>query len=167
MRALVPIVCLAGILFVLLCIPNVRSSFDSNPGSIKNYLGISLPNEAKVVRLAASTSTAMDGSGLHLQAKVKISREDFVKMAEQLGLLHEAGTAVPPENMFQREAPGEWWNPPEPIVQFDLPDSYGKHEITPILSRDIQMIWVDGIAFIYENKFDGRTGYDGPKNDRP
>ena len=155
--ALLCLVLIGGIL-VLLSIPNVKSHFDSDPNSLGKFLGTTLPSSSEIIRLAASESKGGDGAGLRLQAKVRISREDFIKMAGQLGLTQGGGEMVSGVNMFPREAPGDWWNPPQLDVQINLVDRYQKHELDPNHSLDMVMIFVDGTAYIYESKFDGPTG---------
>lgn len=95
-----------------------------------------------------------------------MSREDFVKLAEKLQLTNEH-TIIPSLNMFEQEAPGSWWDPPQIDVQLALADHYEKTAQNPNLDLDIRMIWVTGTAYIYKSMFEGPTGFEEKGPARP
>ena len=148
------LVFLCGITALLL-IPNVTQDFDTNPASLAKYLAVPIPTSAEVTHLAAMNSTANDGNSRHLQAVIKISHSDFLDLVMRLGLPQSDSGIISPLPSFASNDVARWWTPPGLDVQLKLPDRYSKHESTSTVEHALTMIWVDGISYLYESKFEG------------
>jgi hypothetical protein len=134
--------------FMFGCSRNALPKYDANPNSLQKYLGVVLPESAKVTNLAAQP----DDIRVLLQAKVEITKEDLAKLATALKMTKEADFPVPKGYLFPDTLPGTWWDPPEAIEQWKSQDRYAGRLTYPGTTHtgNIAMIWVNGIAYIYK-----------------
>jgi hypothetical protein len=142
-------------LAALILIPNVTREFDDDPHSLSKYLEVPIPASAVVTHLAALNTDAGDGRSRLLQSKVAITRQDFLDLVSRRGLV-QGESAILPHYMFDGYKDGAWWSPPAPYEQFKLVDRYAGNKSTARLEYHLVMIWVEGVAYVYESKFEGQ-----------
>lgn len=130
------------------CNKPTRISYDA--AEIKDYLGIAVPSSASNVR-----AQIIQDENEHIvwfMLKFKIPKNDLEYFAQKLKMvkIDKGEASVAPLPLIDVGKPqSAWWNPPDLIDQWKLPDRYqGNCSYNRGKDNDMSMIWFDGWAYL-------------------